>query len=298
MSFEVAKAGLDLLLHKGVREIRFFGGEPLFEFDLIRKIVSYIDGSGLAHKDLHYRITTNGTLLDEEILKTIKSDPRMHLVVSLDGDPASHEKNRLAASVKEAGLSWLENYGQRLSEFSDPVVTVNMVVSPDNAYRMVDNFGFILKKGFKRINLLPAYYVEWTESEIEQLRRGFNKLVILIEGLWGRGIKLEIGNMTTNVEQPLFSGGIFIDSDGEIFSSDMVTLLNFDSSRRQLSLGNVENTDIVPTLTSDDAKIWPQQLKQLISSKAFLSTEKVDAELGKWVESISAIKEKNQFFKC
>lgn len=75
--------------------IGFYGGEPLLNFDLIRKIVNYIEDT-YADYNVLYTITTNGTLLNEEIIKLI-IEKGFGIFISLDGSPQEHNRNRVFA---------------------------------------------------------------------------------------------------------------------------------------------------------------------------------------------------------
>lgn len=75
--------------------ISFFGGEPLLNFDLMKDTVVY--GRGLSKEkdiDLIYSITTNGTILNEDILSFLK-EHISHIAVSLDGDSWINDTHRL-----------------------------------------------------------------------------------------------------------------------------------------------------------------------------------------------------------
>ena len=67
-SIEIAKKSVDLLLKKKMSfyEIKFFGGEPLLEFDLVKDIISYALSKS---NNIKFMLTTNGSLLDEEKIK-------------------------------------------------------------------------------------------------------------------------------------------------------------------------------------------------------------------------------------
>ncbi|MDR2899452.1 MAG: thioether cross-link-forming SCIFF peptide maturase [Clostridiales bacterium] len=89
MSFEVGKAAIDFLIkNSGNRrnlEVDFFGGEPLMNFDVVKKIVEY---GRLKEKKFNklfrFTMTTNGVLLDDE--KLLYINEHMHnLVLSMDG---------------------------------------------------------------------------------------------------------------------------------------------------------------------------------------------------------------------
>jgi organic radical activating enzyme len=73
MSFEVGRQALDFLVaHSGSRrnlEVDFFGGEPLMNWQVVKDLVRY----GRAQEKLHdkrfrFTLTTNGTLVNDEIM--------------------------------------------------------------------------------------------------------------------------------------------------------------------------------------------------------------------------------------
>ncbi|MDU3062096.1 MAG: thioether cross-link-forming SCIFF peptide maturase [Clostridioides difficile] len=89
MSFEVGKVAIDYLIaNSGSRknlEIDFFGGEPLMNFEVVKQLVDY--GRSVEkdyNKNIRFTITTNGVLLNDEIIDYINEN--MHnVVLSLDG---------------------------------------------------------------------------------------------------------------------------------------------------------------------------------------------------------------------
>ncbi len=103
---EVGRACLDLLSENAKRDpernrqcsLVFFGGEPLLQFGALRRLVEYgrrlfgTDGEGL-----HFGITTNATLLDEEKAVFLR-DHAIHPLVSLDGAREAHDRYRKTAS--------------------------------------------------------------------------------------------------------------------------------------------------------------------------------------------------------
>lgn len=103
MTFATAKCALDYyisLLREGERfnpnrnpTIGFYGGEPLLNFDLIRKCVSYFE-EAYPKMDPLYTITTNGTLLDEKKLTFLMAH-NFSIAVSIDGPEMEHNRNRV-----------------------------------------------------------------------------------------------------------------------------------------------------------------------------------------------------------
>ncbi|MBR1442937.1 MAG: thioether cross-link-forming SCIFF peptide maturase, partial [Firmicutes bacterium] len=104
MSFEVAKKAIDLLIKaSGKRknlEVDFFGGEPLMNFETVKKTVEYARSiENEKGKNFRFTITTNGILLNDEILEYINEN--MHnVVLSIDGRKEINDKMRPAANGK------------------------------------------------------------------------------------------------------------------------------------------------------------------------------------------------------
>jgi uncharacterized protein len=98
MSEEVALRAMDYLAdHSGNRknvEVDFFGGEPLVNFETVKKAVAYgkeIEKQG--NKKFHFTITTNGTLLDRGKIDYINENMD-NVVISLDGRKNVHDSMR------------------------------------------------------------------------------------------------------------------------------------------------------------------------------------------------------------
>lgn len=104
MSFSVAKKAIDYyfsLLLEGRRynpirapAISFFGGEPLLNFNLIKKCVAYINNEYRDYEVMYYGITTNGTLLDDEKINWLIQN-NFAIDISLDGPKDEHDRNRV-----------------------------------------------------------------------------------------------------------------------------------------------------------------------------------------------------------
>lgn len=104
MSFEVAKAAIDFLIDKSVGrrnlELDFFGGEPLMNFDVVKKTVEYARSLEKEHgKVFRFTMTTNGVLLDEEIGDFLNKEMN-NVVLSLDGRKEVNDAMRPNAGGK------------------------------------------------------------------------------------------------------------------------------------------------------------------------------------------------------
>ncbi|MCR5467912.1 MAG: thioether cross-link-forming SCIFF peptide maturase [Lachnospiraceae bacterium] len=89
MSYEVGKAALDFLIaNSGSRknlEVDFFGGEPTLNFQVVKDLVAYGREQEKIHdKNFRFTLTTNGVLLDDEIMKFANKE-MANVVLSIDG---------------------------------------------------------------------------------------------------------------------------------------------------------------------------------------------------------------------
>lgn len=99
MSYEVGVKAIDFLIansgyHKNL-DIDFFGGEPLMNWDVVKKLVSYGRSQEAIHgKNIRFTLTTNGVLLDDEVTEFCNRE--MHnVVLSLDGRPEVNDRFRV-----------------------------------------------------------------------------------------------------------------------------------------------------------------------------------------------------------
>jgi len=102
MSYEVGKQALDFLIaHSGNRvnlEVDFFGGEPTMNFDVVKKLVAYgRSREEEANKKFRFTLTTNGILLNDEILEFANKEMG-NLVLSIDGRRDVNDRMRPTAS--------------------------------------------------------------------------------------------------------------------------------------------------------------------------------------------------------
>ena len=99
MSFEVGKQALDFLVaHSGARhnlEVDFFGGEPLMNFDVVKRLVAYARSiEQEKNKRFRFTLTTNGILIDDDVIDFANRE-MSNVVLSLDGRKEIHDRFRV-----------------------------------------------------------------------------------------------------------------------------------------------------------------------------------------------------------
>ncbi len=99
MSFEVGKQALDFLIaNSGSRrnlEVDFFGGEPLMNWEVVKRLVAYArEQEKLHNKNFRFTLTTNGMLIDDDVIDFCNRE-MSNVVLSLDGRKEVHDRLRV-----------------------------------------------------------------------------------------------------------------------------------------------------------------------------------------------------------
>lgn len=137
MSWETAKKAIDFLAeHSDGKDqvyVCFYGGEPLVACDLVRKCVEYAEDV-LDGKEILYLITTNATLMTDEVLDFLVSH-HFFITFSLDGPKQIHDRHRLRADgtpTYDLVMHWLERAVALHGNKPDAHVGINMVLDPSD----------------------------------------------------------------------------------------------------------------------------------------------------------------------
>ena len=104
MSFQTARKAVDYFIgqHRLIRKrnphskpiLGFYGGEPLLAFDLIKETIGYFNKQYRDEfPDTMLTLTTNGTLFTEGVQDFLVNN-EFSIVISLDGDRETHDRNR------------------------------------------------------------------------------------------------------------------------------------------------------------------------------------------------------------
>ena len=99
MSFEVGRRALDFLMdHSGSRrnlEVDFFGGEPLMNWDVVKRLVAYARSVEKERgKNFRFTLTTNGMLIDDDVIDFANRE-MSNVVLSLDGRKEINDRTRV-----------------------------------------------------------------------------------------------------------------------------------------------------------------------------------------------------------
>lgn len=104
MSLETGMRALDFLIeNSGTRknlEVDFFGGEPLLNWEVCKKLVAYgRSREKESGKNFRFTLTTNGLLVDDDVIEFCNKEMG-NVVLSLDGRKETHDRLRCFPSGK------------------------------------------------------------------------------------------------------------------------------------------------------------------------------------------------------
>lgn len=104
MDWDTAKRAVDFYYEHSRSSMEvalgFYGGEPLLELELIKKVVDYAE-TLFKGKKISFNMTTNATLLTNEVVQYMLGH-NFHIAISLDGPKNIQDGNRVFAD-KERG---------------------------------------------------------------------------------------------------------------------------------------------------------------------------------------------------
>lgn len=145
MPEETAKKAIDYFIAHS-REtpkpaFSFYGGEPFLNFTLIKKALKYID-KRIRGKEYSIHITTNGTIMNEEIVRFLV-EKQVSLLISLDGPEETHNRNRCfgsgRGSFKEV-IQSIEMIKSFAPEYAAENIRFSAVISDDGNFCSLSRF--------------------------------------------------------------------------------------------------------------------------------------------------------------
>lgn len=157
MQEKVALDTIDYLIEKSGNEnnlqITFFGGEPLLCFELIECIVSYCKSKeNTTHKKFSYSMTTNGTLLNDQINKFIIEN-RIGTMISIDGNAEQQNAKR----YYKMGKGCYDEVIEKTAPLREKGYLSARATITDTNLVLVEVFEHLHSLGFRSIPMAPAY---------------------------------------------------------------------------------------------------------------------------------------------
>jgi len=274
-AWSTTRASLDLVLGSSRRDlgIGFSGGEPLLEFPLMRRAVAHVERTRTAGRDVTYYVSTNGTLLTDEIAAFLEKH-RFETQLSFDGVTAAQDlRGRGTFSSLDRLLDRLRT---KHSDFYQRNVAIALTVSPRNLEHLADSVAYFIRKAARRIVIAPSIASDgdWGVERIDELDAQFGRIFkSSLEHYRKTGeipVQIFRGGEGTPVRartRPLMCGighgrGITVDVDGQVYGCSMFvgSYLKLDSPLLRgrvegMRLGRIDDPGLARRLTSFPAAV-------------------------------------------
>jgi uncharacterized protein len=127
MTFEIAKKAIDIVSKANNNFIiQFTGGEPLIEYELIKKVVNYVEKNKIK---AIFQIQTNASLITNEKAKFIKAH-KIGIGVSLDGRPKINDLQRKKGNGEGTAVETIK--GINILSANDIAIGLTCVITDKN----------------------------------------------------------------------------------------------------------------------------------------------------------------------
>ncbi|MEG1312071.1 MAG: radical SAM protein [Romboutsia sp.] len=212
----------------------FHGGEPLLNFEIIKYIYNKLNN--VVKKNIRYDMTTNGTILNDEIEEFILNNIDA-LSISLDGIKESHNKFRIFANGSGSYDIVIKNARRLLSKSSN--LRVRMTFSMNTVKYMYESVKEMHKMGFKYIVPALDKLSQWDEHSIKTLENQVDKVVAYKK----ENIEAKISTadiITLNTKKGDCFGGVVSFCIG---SKGLVYPCAYAIGKDEFIIGNVNNTN-------------------------------------------------------
>lgn len=184
MSFEVGKKAFDYLVKSSGKrvnlEVDFFGGEPLMNFDTVKKLVDYGRSLEKKHnKKFRFTITTNGVLLDDEKIDYINEN-MSNVVLSIDGRRSVNDNMRKTVNNKGSYDIIVNNFKNLIDKRGDKDYFARGTYTAYNL-DFAEDVKHMRELGFEKISVEPVVAkpeepYALLDEHVEQLKKEYEKL--------------------------------------------------------------------------------------------------------------------------
>ena len=200
MSMEVLHKACDLAFSDGKKAgLCFFGGEPLLRKDLIYEALDYCEAkSKETGIPFNCKMTTNGTLLDEEFIKRA-AKAKMGIGLSFDGKGQDISR-RFPDGSSTAAL--LETKAKMLLKYM-PKTLAMLTLDPKAASTLSDSVKYLIGLGFTKISTVLAYgkNVSWTDEDLEIVRVELNKVADFLRDEFKEGRRYYVAPLINKIRE-------------------------------------------------------------------------------------------------
>ncbi len=222
MPVRTLERAVDLLLASDHPDVilQFFGGEAMVEWDLVRHGVAYAQaGADRVGKTISFILSSNGWSISPERLAWL-GQFQVKLELSLDGDRWT--QNRFRRALQRGADSYAEGIPDKRDMIAQSGLRheVIMVVHPEAAPRMPDNFFHVVDLGFPRVQINFGLGFRWTTEQMRTFASGLQAIGAELRRRWAEGEDVMLINLEGAPMPVRLNGEVTVDWDGTVYGGN------------------------------------------------------------------------------
>ena len=180
MPWDIAKQSIDFIsnLQYEDKTLCFMGGEPLVEWELVKKMTKYAQSKEINK----FNLCTNMVLIDQKKIDYFRAND-FNIMLSIDGILEAHDIER--KNHKGSGsFSEVNKAISLISSNKNKIkFTIQMCLSPFNVKYLSESFRYLLEKGVADtfIYLIPIVNPDycWEKEDSRVFRKEVKKLFVI-----------------------------------------------------------------------------------------------------------------------
>jgi uncharacterized protein len=223
MTWETAKRAVDFAFEQTLKrasvmglppeaQVGFFGGEPLLEWDLLKRSAAYADQEavrlGVALKKT---VTTNMTLLDAGRAEWLR-ELGFYVGLSLDGSAAMHDALRRFPDGSGSHAACAEALAFYRGAAARAEVIV--VADPRTIGELAGSVAWLLSEDIWNIAINPNFYIEWPEDALGEWRVAYERIGELYAACYRRNEPVRVNVIDGKIRVRLKEGYAACDTCG------------------------------------------------------------------------------------
>ena len=176
--------------------VNFYGGEPLLAFSKIRRTVDLIRKKNSGKKKIIYSLSTNGSLLNNEVLNFLDQN-RFHVLVSFDGFCQD-------VTRQKGSFDPLVSVIKRTKEFPGIRLRTHSVFTAETVGQLAASLAFIMELGPADIGFALSTLPPWDAEALFQLKKQLRVLAGTVTKFYQRNRCIPLVAFRTSPERVLY----------------------------------------------------------------------------------------------
>jgi uncharacterized protein len=225
--------------------IIFFGGEPLLNFQTIKRAINY--AQKIKERSITFKIATNGTIMNRDILKTIIKN-NIKLTVSLDFPVSEHNKNRPFKNGNHSFEKIKKNLMFLIKKLPSENILIRTVVTKDSPFSLKHIYKNFYNSGIPTKNFVAEFDLKDKSNryKFDEQKNYFlksqrqylisNKPTVLYKNeLAGSSLYVIISGREPLEKCPAIDNAITVNFSGDMYFCHVV------ANKDEYYLGNIRN---------------------------------------------------------